>query len=1078
MKKILRTALLGAALALGFSFTAQAAPGTVKGKVTDSYGEPLIGAAVMEKGTTNGTVTDFDGLFELRISSSPATLVASSISYRDKEFTASAGDNVTIVLEDDSEALEEVVVVGYGTQKKVNLTGAVSSINFDDKLTSRPLTNVSNALNGLSAGVAVTQTSGKPGSSATISIRGNGTLNNNAPLVLVDGVEWDMDNVNPEDIENISILKDASSTAIYGALGANGVILITTKHGNGNPKIAYTGYVSRQNAINKLALVSDYAKHMELSNEYSWQRDAANIYDPVNIELWRAASKDPNGITGTNKYPNYMVYPNTDWFDTIFNTGYSQNHHVSMTGSSEKINYSMGLGYLDNEGVMNVTPDLNSSEKKVTMQAKVEGKVGDWLTVGANVQARRSNLGQGNVENAFKWVNSSVPGIYPGDGKKVFGVPGCVQESADANNLLAAASDSNGERIVTDINVSGFFTANLYKGLTLEAKYNYQLFRNDATSWSTYWERFNYNGEGSTLKTANLESSTIGVSDTHSERQNTDIILRYNTSIKDNHNLAAIVGFSTQHYVTRSTSATRKGLTSWELHELSTASTLYASNGSSSEWAMESIFGRINYNYQERYLAEANLRYDGSSRFSPDSRWGVFPSFSAGWRINKEEWMQDTAGWLSNLKLRASWGKVGNNRTSDYAWQGTYGIQNVVADGQESIGLAMNKIGNTSLEWETTTSTDFGLDFGMFDSRLTGEIDIYDKNTTGILYVPSMYLTMGIKEGATENIAEVNNKGVELTLNWSSRIGEFFYSVGGNMAFNRNLVTKYKGKLVRGWNEEHTIYRNNYAQVSQGGFGGYILEDHPLGDTYHLTVYKGSGKGYRGGDVDITAGPKDGMIRTESDMDWVKAMLDAGYTFMGLKTVAKDQFWYGDLIYADYDGDGNYGGTNDYHFTGHTSTPKVNYAINLTMSWRQFDFYALLSGAAGFYLNYLANLAPGRGATTYEYVADDHYFYNPVDVMDSRTNVNAHYPRMGGYSTHASDFWEYKGDYLKLKNVQFGYTIPERITSRANISKARAYISADNLFNLTKFPGMDPELGATITYPIMRQLALGLQLTF
>lgn len=656
-----------------------------------------------------------------------------------------------------------------------------------------------------------------------------------------------------------------------------------------------------------------------------------------------------------------------------------------------------------------------------------------------------------------------------------FGGPTCVDESTTAANPVRSSCGTDGTSILTEVNLSGFFSANLYKGLVFDGKYNYQLSNTNRHQWNTHILNWNFT-EDYLLSETNLASSYITVNSSKTERTNVELILRYNTSI-GKHNIGAIAGYTGQEYSYRATSASRMGMTAWELHELSTASTLQGSSGSSTEWAMNSFFGRLNYNWDERYLLEFNARYDGSSRFSPESRWGFFPSFSAGWRINKEEWMEDTAGWLNNLKLRASYGKVGNNRTSDYAWQARYKIAKVIAEGSATSALVVGKIGNNALEWESTTAADLGVDFGMFDNRFTGEIDIYNKDTYGILYTPTMYMTMGWREGSTQNLASLNNKGLELTLNWNSRIGEFFYSVGGNISFNRTMVTKYKGKLQQGW--EGDVYKTNIGEVVQDGFGGKILEDHILGEHYLLNLYHGNGKGYDGiGDVDPNAGPVDGMIRTETDREWAEAMMAAGYRLIGQKRFAKSALWYGDYIYEDVNGDGYYGDTNDHVLNGHSNTPLCNYAINITMAWKGFDFYALLSGAAGFWLFSIPNLSPSVAGVMYKYVADDHYYYNPNNPFDEHTNLTATYPRLGGTNMSSNENFEFKGDYLKLKNIQLGYTIPKRLTERVKIDKCRFYISADNVLTLTQYPGMDPEIGASVGYPLMKQYAAGMQLTF
>lgn len=1078
MKVFIRNLFAAASvlIALYSNASAQSAA-AVTGTVTDSSGQALVGAVVLQTGTGNATMTDGDGKYSLVLSGSEAVLSFQCMSYKTVERATSAGSVLDIILEDDANMLEETVVVGYGVQKRVNLTGAVSSINFDDKVVSRPLTNVSSALAGLSAGVNVTQSSGRPGSSATIRVRGLGTLNDSQPLVLVDGVEWDMDNVNPADIENISILKDASSAAIYGALGANGVILITTKSGKGKTKVSYNGYVSLQNAFNRLAYVDDYACHMELANEFNEQKAQPSAYSQASIDLWREASSNPDGV---NSYGirNSVAYPNTDWFDVLFSPGFAHNHHLSVSGSSEKVNYSIAAGYLGNSGVMNMMDGVNCGERKFTFQSRLSCNVTNWLTIGANVQGRRSNLGVADVEKSFSYLAQTVPGIYPGGRDAKFGGPANIaEEGTSASNLLRDAYASDGKHVIADASLSANVIARIVDGLSLEGKYNYQFFLDNSKSWTNYSELWNMSNN-TLINNLTLDGQTATNTVSMSERHNFELLLRYDNTFAEDHRFGAIVGYAGQSCKSETTSATRKGYTSWDLHDLSTLTSDYSSTGTSAEWAMMSFFTRVNYSYKERYLAEFNLRCDGSSRFAPKSRWGFFPSFSAAWRINREPWMAGTSGWLSNLKLRASWGMVGNNRTSDYAWQASYRIIKTLAEGAETSSLAVGKIGNTNLKWETTKSTNIGLDFGFLQDRLAVEMDLYDKNTTGILFTPEMYLTMGFKEGSTQNLASMNNKGIEITARWSDTVGDFYYSVGANASFNRNRVTRYKGKLVKEWNGDHSAYRNNFGEVAISGFGGYICEDHMIGETYQFRTYKGTGEGFNGGEVDINAGPTDGMIRTESDLDWVRAMLDAGYTFNNMNIVRVDGLWYGDILYRDINGDGKYGDTNDLTFSGHSATPKVNYSFNVSLAYRSFDFNVLFSGAAGFWLVDVSSMAPAPARSIYKYIARDHYYYNPSNPADPRTNINARYCRLGGYSSTASDFWEYKGDYIKLKNVQLGYTLPQKYSEKIKMEKLRFYLSADNLFTLTRYPGMDPELGTNKTYPLMRQYAFGLQLTF
>ena len=531
----------------------------------------------------------------------------------------------------------------------------------------------------------------------------------------------------------------------------------------------------------------------------------------------------------------------------------------------------------------------------------------------------------------------------------------------------------------------------------------------------------------------------------------------------------------------------KQGATDWTLNDLGTYESLSGSSSTAKNgWGLRSYFGRVNYAYKNRYLFEANLRADGSSRFGSNNRYGIFPSFSAGWKIHEERFMEGTEDWLSNLKLRASWGKAGNNQgIGNYAWQAVYATQNVVVDGSGSKGLYISSLSNADLKWETTATTDIGLDMGFFDNRLTAEIDYYRKNTTDILYTPTIYMTMGEVSGVPSNLGSVVNKGVELALNWKSRIGkDFSYYAGVNFSYNKNRVTRFKGDLVKTWTDG--VYTNNLSDVTAGYGSGKLCEGHALGEHYLRRLYKGNGRGYRGGAVDVNAGPKDGMIRTQQDFEWVQAMLETGYTFNGVTALSKDQLWYGDLIYADRNGDGNYGDDNDMDFNGRTSTPSYNLGVNLGFAWKGLDFNMTWSGAFDYYIIWNALYYNGTQTTNghgiSERVADNHYFFDPENPADARTNLKGAYPRLTfgtpGDNRQASEFYEYKGDYLKLKNVQIGYTLPSRITKKFYVQQLRFFVSGENLLTITDYPGLDPEKGSAIGYPLMRSVTFGAQITF
>ena len=1060
---------------------------TVYGVVKDEQGLGLPGAAVMEKGTSNGTITDLDGNFTIDVRNG-SVLEFSSIGFKNYEMTVTGPQHIEIIMQSDVELLEQVVVVGYGVQKKVNLTGSISTVNFDEEMSSRPVPNASSALAGVSSGVAVTQSSGQPGSDgASIRVRGNGTLTSgaNGPLVLVDGIEWDMNNVNTEDIASITILKDAASAAIYGSRAANGVILVTTKSGKGKTKVNYSFIGSLQTAQNNLSLVSDYARHMSLINEGCENVGTAIVFDPLTIKAWQSAALAPNELNA-NGVPNYIAYPNTDWFDEIIGNGFQHKHNLSVQGGNEKSNWFVSLGYQDTDGIMNEN-GMDSGMEQVQFRTNVEYKVAKWLDIGTRINGVYRELGMTDIARGFEYLHLTTPGLYPGSANK-WGQPAAIEESTTANNIFAQMNTRDGYDKATKINLTAYAKIRPYDGLSIEMSANYAPDFFEYATWNKPNGTWNY-VLNKRVNSSSLENGTITNKSSKNERLNSEILVRYGKEFGDGHDVGALAGFTTSNYHAKSFSVTRKGMTDWSLHTLNSATSLSSSSSSEHEWALMSFFGRLNYAYKSRYLFEANLRCDGSSRFASESRWGYFPSFSAGWVISRERFMGATSAWLSNLKLRASWGMLGNNASGNYDYQATYDVNKAVVDGIPVTGLAITKLGNDTLMWEATKITNLGVDFGFFDDRLSGEFEAYHKLTSGILYTPSIPITMGNVKGATKNIAAVRNMGVELSLGWRDTIGEFFYAIKGNYAFNANKVLKYKGELKRFWTYDDNGYpdkfSNNYGDVAQSGFGGVILEDRMMGEYYMRKVYRGDGT-YRNGEPGLRQGPKDGMIRTESDMEWVRSMIAQGYSFNGVTKVGKNGLWYGDLIYEDANGDGNYGDTNDANLMGTSSTPLYNFGFEVSLNWKGLDFFMLWAGSAGFdlYWNHAiynsSQTSNGRGIS--KRVADDHYFFDPSNREDPRTNINASYPRLRNSSQGdnglQSDFWLYKGDYLKLKNAQIGYTLPKKWMDKIRMDKIRVYLSGENLLTITKFPGLDPEIGTSVGYPLIRQYAVGLQVSF
>jgi len=1044
---------------------------------------PIAGANIVEKGTTNGTITDMDGKFTLDVAPN-AILVVSFIGYTEQQVPVGNQTSFTIQIKEDSQALDEVVVVGYGTQKKVNLTGSVSSVDFADQALSRPITNVSNALAGLSAGVQVMQSSGQPGSDGSkIRIRGVGTLNNQDPLVLIDGVEGAMDLVNPQDIESISVLKDAASSSIYGSRAANGVVLITTKKGKaGKLSVSYSGRISYAQPTNLIDQVTDYADYMEWLNESFENIGQPNHFAQSTIDLWREKSKDPNGLN-EHGVPNYIAYPNTDWQDALFGHGLINDHNVSVNGGTEKLRILMSAGYLDNPGLVDQT-----GIRKYSLRANIEADVTKWLTVGTRTFASQEDKDAGNFDNANNFLRQTTPGLYP-EWNGQYGYPEAPEESATANSILAFLNAQDGKKQKTNFNTTLYSRISPIKGLSWDFNLNYKRYWEDNQTWTNPYEKVKFS-DGTIMSPATepSEMSTYfyNRADYSYTLQN---ILRYNITLNKDHDLGALLGYEEYYYKRDTRSANKKGLIDSSIHTPGSATEMVSVGGGAFDRASRSFFGRINYAYKSRYLFEANLRHDGNARYHRDYRWGTFPSFSAAWRISEESFMLNTKNWLDNLKLRVSYGSVGNNGGDDvgeYEYQSTYGGSKYPFGGKLISGLASTSIANSMLSWETSKMTNVGIDLNALNNRLSFTMDAFVKNTTGILFTPSIYLTAGNKGAPRKNIAEMTTKGVELSLGWKDRIEEVSYSISGNFSYTPNKIKKYKGELVAGY-DENGEWKSNIGDVASSTSAvNPVIEDRIMKEYYVRNPYKGSGKGYAADGVN--GGPTDGMIRTESDMEWMKAMIDAGHTFMPNKTISKDKIWYGDYIYADANGDGIYGGSDDKEFQGVSSDPKYNFGLQMSAAWRGFDISMNWAGAAGFKLYWGASTGYNSPTTRVGValgtdIANDHYFYNPENPSDPRTNLYAQYGRLvngeSGYqNVETSSLYLFNGNYLKLKNLTFGYTLPAHISKKIFTDNLRVYVSIENVFNITKYPGQDPELGAYPEYTSLRQFAFGANISF
>lgn len=1058
-------------------------------------GEPLIGVSVVIKGTSVGTITDIDGSYTINTNSLQGRLVFSYIGFLTKEEAIDGKTNINVQLAEDTQALEEVVVVGYGTQKKVNLTGSISSISAKS-LGDRPITNVSTALAGLSSGVSIRQGKGTPGEDgATIRVRGIGTLNVSSPLVVVDGMEGTLDAINPQDIESITILKDAASASIYGSRAANGVILVTTKRGNKDRvSVTYNGIFSMAKPANLLEFVSDYATYMDLMNESATNILAKPIFSAATIDAWRNASANPNAKNELG-VPNYVAFPNTNWNEELYQNNLVNDQSISVNGGSNNSRYLLSAGYMHNPGLVE-----NTGIKRYSYRANVEADVKKWLTLGTRSYATITDKEIGNYADALNFSKQSTPGIYPRYNGK-YGYPEADGESGTANNIFTFLNNRIGENKTSRINTTIYSKISPMKGLSWDFNFNYTrqfLEKNDHTN-PEVGERVKFGtGEIVSLPTDISQLSTFYQTKNNS-RYTLENLLRYNIVVDSKHDIGALLGYNETYYFEYDHEATKKGLFDKDAYVFDAATEMISIKGNASDWGLRSWFGRLNYAYNQRYLLEANFRYDGSSRFHSDYRWGMFPSFSAGWRLSEEAFMKDVS-LVENLKLRASWGKLGNNEVGrfventwtpgNYEYQALYGPVGYSFNGLQVTGLRPGNISNQMLMWEATSVKNIGFDAAFLKNRLSLEVDMYEKITDGILTAPDVYLSMGLISAPVKNTAEVKNKGLEITLGWRDKIGEVNYFVSGNFSYNHNRVSKYKGGLVEEWRTDPNgkeYYYSNIGDVSTGS-NKRVLEGHVMNEHYLLDVYQGSGSyNNADGSINIHGGPTDGMIRTAQDMDWLKAMMAEGYKFMPNQSVAENKIWYGDYIYADNNGDGIYGSNYDRSFSGSSDMPKYSFGLQMSASWKNFDLSLIWAGQAGFEIYWLENgynNSNARAGTQIgKMLEKDHYFYDFANASDPRNNINASYPRLklseaDGQNTQASSRWLYDGSYLKLKNLTLGYSVPTNIAKRLHTEQIRMYLSGENLLTITSFPGLDPEMGGNSNYPTLKQAAFGINITF
>ena len=945
------------------------------------------------KGSTGGTVTDIDGNFTLDVPAG-AELEVSSIGYLKQIVKAKA--NVAIVLKDDSQTLDELVVVGYGVQKKENLTGAVASMNAE-KLATRPVSSLSSALAGEMAGVTAVQTSGAPGSqNASITVRGKNSVNAASPLVIVDGVPGSMNVINPAEIESVTVLKDAASAAIYGVQAANGVILITTKKGKtGKTTVSYNATFSWSSLLAKLDLVDAYG--------YAYLYNEAYLND-------HPGAKKPFSDETVEKYRTGEL-ASTDWYkEALTGSGFEHQHNLSLSGGNDKTTYNMYLGYLGQEGV---TKDIDYN--RINARMNITSEINKYITLGLNASGYR-----GTKQDSWNGYNQVIQGVsrsHPTD--PVYDEDGNFKYVGVDNPVAVQGRDKTGWRKTIDQEVFLIGSAEIkpIKDLSIKGVYSWRNWTQDQIGFKKTWGYGTYNS---------------GQREGYVNNYNYDyltgqILVNYNKSFGD-HNLGVLAGMESYDVKSRYVTASRKGGGNNNLGE--SLNTLDASSQKNSNGGTEmtrlSYFGRLQYNYAGKYLFEANVRRDASSRFPKDSRWGTFPAFSAGWRISEEAFMKNV-DWLSNLKLRLGWGKTGNEELSSsdlYPAVPTYAYGSYMFGNSLYSTAYESRLVNDQLKWATVTNYELGIDAGFLNNKLTMELSVYKKKTNDMLLYLPLQGVIGLSAPA-QNVGSVENRGFELVLGHNNRIGkDWSYNLSLNMGYNKNEIIDMAG--TEGPTSDSNIW--NLEGYAISSYYGYVA---------------------------------DGLFRTEEELK--NGPLRTGNEKLG------------DIRYKDFDDDGKITAAGDRKIIGN-QMPKWTGGFNFSVGYKNFELSGLLQGAfdAKRYYNGEASYA----------------FFNSASCLNkhwdrwSEENPNGNFPRLSLSSqtnNQMSTFWLQDASYLRMKNLTLAYTLPSDLISRIGLSFAQVYLTGENLFTISGLDkGLDPESGNSRgwSYSNVRKISCGLKLTF
>lgn len=1085
---ILKSVVLFLILLLaGSSMVLSAQNRSISGKVFDTNEEPLIGVTVTIENTTIGAITDIDGAFTLQVPEGKVVLNVSYVGFVPQKVTVASGQsNVTVRLSEDAVLLNEVVVVGYGKQKKVNLTGAVASVGGEE-LENRVTKSLSSMLQGTVAGLNVTTSSGVPGSSASINVRGITSIHESEPLVLIDGAVGDIDRVNPNDVESISVIKDASAAAIYGARAAFGVILVTTKSGaakDGKATVRYSGRFGWQAPTTSTDYETTGYWSVYTINQF-WQANSGTLYvdytDQDMQELW-------NRVNDKTEHPDrpwvvedvrngrnqWVYYGNYDWWHSLYRDNRPmQQHNVSISGGKDDVKYFVSGSYDKQTGILRENPDIY---RKYNLRSKIDFRINEWLTMSNNTSfysSQYSYLGDGDVENTLAYSARHALACFPQknpDGSWLYSTPYLNYKVANGRHiLLGENSHRNVERSTDFTNTTRLVYAPI-RELSFTGDFTYRQYQSRNTSRSNVMYYREYpDGELLSYATgagANRLDEAVNTNQYYS----TNIFGTYDDTFNQAHHLSVVGGMNYEAWKNKNISAYGENLVSTDLDDLdlvgqnAEGATITGVGGGQNEYALLGIFGRINYDYKSRYLFEVSGRYDGTSRFASGSRWGFFPSASAGWRISEESFFQLVRQWIDNLKVRGSFGSLGNqNISSYYSFARLISISSLGYTFGE--GSVLPKYSSLSapiasgMTWETAQQWDFGFDLTMLGNRLNLTVDGYIRDTKDMLTdgvdLPGVY-------GADlpdMNAADLRTKGYEITLNWRDRLTlgnkPFEYSVGLNLSDYKSVITKYD-------NENKAFAKDYYEGMEIGEIWGYVT---------------------------------DGLFQTDEEAKAYAEKVDLSYVLKG-----QTGGWQaGDVKFVDLDGDGKVGiGSNNVDNPGDrkilgNSLPSFSYGISASAQWNGFDVSAFFQGTGNHYWYPAGQSMPFWGPYSYPYLS----FLQKDFLADVWTaeNTDAYFPRAmaysasGGVLSNVNDRYLQNLRYLRFKNLTVGYTLPQSWTGKARIESVRIYFTGENLCYWSPLKKhsryVDPEAAIDRSdaynnayYPWQKSFLFGIDVTF